>query len=54
MTFLTLPQIYVWHGILLALLAAGLLVRLLRRKVWVPAAGLTAGLIGAACWSAGW
>ena len=50
MTFLSLPQIYVWHGILLALLAVGLLVRLLRRKAWVPAAGLTAGLIGAACW----
>ena len=50
MAFLTLPQIYLWHGILMGLLALGLLFRLIRRKAWIPAAGILAGLVGSACW----
>ena len=50
MTVLTLPQIYVLHGIVLALLAGGLLVRLILRKAYVPAAGILIGMIGTACW----
>ena len=50
MTILTLPQIYLWHGILLAALAIALEIRLLRRKAYVPAAGFGVGLIGVGCW----
>ena len=50
LTFLTLPQIYLWHSILLGLLAAGLLFRLFRRKDFIAAAGILCGMIGTACW----
>ena len=50
MTFLTLPQIYLWHGILMGILFLSLLFRLLRRRYTVPAAALTAGLVGSAFW----
>ncbi len=47
---LNLPQIYLLHGILLGLLAVTLIIRLLRQRTFVPAAGLAAGLIGVSCW----
>ena len=50
LAFMTLPQIYTWHAVLLGLLAAGLLARLLRRKDYIAAAGILAGLVGTACW----
>ena len=50
LTFLTLPQIYLWHGILLACLVGSLLFRLLRRKAYAPAIGIAAGMILIACW----
>ena len=50
MTFLSLPQIYLLHGVILAALAGWLLFRLIRRKAWGFAAGILAGLIGCACW----
>lgn len=50
MTLLTLPQIYLWHGILLAALAIALEIRLLRRKAYVPAVGFAVGLVGVGCW----
>ena len=50
MTFMTLRQVYVWHSILLGVLAAGVILRLMLRKEFVPAIGLAAGLIGISCW----
>ena len=50
MTFLTLPQIYVWHGVILTLLAAGVLLRLALRKDWMMLIGMGTGLIGTAFW----
>lgn len=50
MCVLSLPQIYLWHGVLLGLLFSGLLIRLFHRGSMAAAAGLLAGAIGCACW----
>lgn len=50
MTFLSLRQIYILHGVLLALLLFGLLFRLFLRREFVPAFGLLAGFVGISCW----
>jgi len=47
---LSLRQIYVFNGVLLAALAALLTALLLRRRAWFPAAGMLAGMIAAAFW----
>ena len=48
MVWMTLPKIYCFHGILLAVLFALLLFRLLRRRVLALA--LAIGFAGTACW----
>ena len=50
LVFLTLPQIYTWHAVLLAGLAGGLLFRLVRRKDYWPAGGLAAALAATSSW----
>ena len=50
LAFLSLKEIYLWHAILLAVLAGFLLFRLVRRKEYIPAAGLAVGLVGVSCW----
>jgi len=50
LAWLTLPQIYLLHAVLLGLLAAGLLVRLVLRRAYVPAVGMVVGLVGTGCW----
>ncbi|MBO4915624.1 MAG: hypothetical protein J5449_10500, partial [Oscillospiraceae bacterium] len=50
LTVLTLRQIYVLHGVLLAALAAALLTLLVWEKAWGCAAGVLAGMCAAAYW----
>ena len=50
MTFLTLDQIVLWHGIALGALALWLGFRLLRRGETWGAAGLLVGLVGICAW----
>ena len=50
MSVLSLQQVYIFHGIVLAVLAAGLLLRLLRRRMFAAATGIAVGLVGVNCW----
>lgn len=50
MSFLTLPQIYLWHRILLGGLLLALLLRLLLRRDWVLAIGIAVGCVGSSLW----
>lgn len=50
LTVFSLQQIYVLNGVLMALLALWLLALLLRKKAYVPAAGVLASLIATAFW----
>ncbi len=50
LVFLNIRQIYLLNGAVLAVLAAGLLLRMILRRMYVPAAGIAAGMIGTACW----
>ena len=50
MVLLTLPQIYLFHGILLGTLLLALLARLAARREWTLLTGLLAGCVGCAVW----
>ena len=50
MLLMTLPQIYLWHGIIMCALFLGLLVRLIVRREWALVVGLLVGFIGCAAW----
>lgn len=45
-----IQEIYVLHGIALAVLVTGLLVMLLKNRAFVPAIGVAAGLVSTAVW----
>lgn len=49
LSVLSLRQVYFFHGIVLAVLAASLLLRLLRKRMFVAAVGITVGLVGINC-----
>lgn len=50
MTFLTLPQIYLFNGLFMLLLILSLIIRLALKREWLLMTGLSVGLIGSSVW----